>query len=674
MMAASFITRPFRSVLIANRGEIACRVIRSVKAAGMRAIAVYSDADADAPHVKIADEAFRLGPPPVAESYLSVDRIMAAIDATGAEAVHPGYGFLSENAAFAEICAEHDIVFIGPPANAIALMGDKAKAKRRMIDAGVPCIPGYQGDDQIDATLISEAARIGFPLMVKAAAGGGGRGMRLVRDAGAIVDAITMARSEAENAFGSGDLILERAIMEPRHVEIQVFADCHGETIHLGERDCSVQRRHQKVLEEAPCPVMTPELRARMGAAAVKAARDIGYVGAGTVEFLLDGTGEFYFLEMNTRLQVEHPVTELVTGLDLVALQLRVAAGAPLGLTQEEVALRGHAIEARLYAEDPAQDFLPAAGDIHYWRGARNDGVRIDAGVETGGVISPYYDPMIAKVIAYGATRNDARLRLAEALKKTVALGVTTNRTFLIDALERPAFAAGEATTAFIAENFDDQALAAAPLAITDAAIGAVLLFTRRRQQSLDASLAVTDDLLNWSSAHTIGTPFSMSDGNDAIDLTLTPTARNSYDVTSASGSRKVAVLAIDENDALVSVDGSRVQIIYHYRDNSADGHQLIISIDGCDRLIQDLNTVVQTSGKAGGAGAVCAPMHGQLLELFVSEGDAVTAGDKLAVLEAMKMQHELRAEIDGVVSEIAINVGAQTPADALIMTISPNS
>ncbi|MGD8417977.1 MAG: biotin carboxylase N-terminal domain-containing protein, partial [Pseudomonadales bacterium] len=394
-------------LLVANRGEIALRIMRTAKAQGVHTVAVYSEADAAAPHVQFADDAVCIGPPPVAESYLRGEAIIQAALDKGAHAIHPGYGFLSENADFARAVAAAGLTFVGPPAAAIEVMGDKARAKRRMIEAGVPCVPGYEAEDQSEARLIEAAGGIGFPVMVKAAAGGGGRGMRLVRTPADLPDALRLARSEAENAFGSGSLILEKAIVRPRHVEIQVFADEHGHVIHLGERDCSVQRRHQKVVEEAPCPVMTPELRAAMGSAAVEAALAVDYRGAGTVEFLLDEAGEFYFLEMNTRLQVEHPVTELVTGLDLVALQLAVAEGRPLGIDQDDVALSGHAIEVRLYAEDPAQDFLPATGPIHRWH--PTEMLRVDAGIASGGEVSPFYDAMVAKLIAHGESRDAAR-------------------------------------------------------------------------------------------------------------------------------------------------------------------------------------------------------------------------------------------------------------------------
>ena len=428
----------FSKILIANRGEIACRIIRTAKALGYRTVAVYSDTDADALHGRQADEAVRIGPPPVQDSYLNVDALLAAAKLAGADAVHPGYGFLSENAAFAEACTQAGLVFIGPPAAAIAAMGNKARAKALMQAAGVPCVPGYDGPDQSDERFMMEGRHIGFPVMVKAAAGGGGRGMRLVASADDLANALARARSEATSAFGSDELILEHVVPEARHIEIQVFADQHGNVIHLGERDCSIQRRHQKVIEETPSPAVSTELRAKMGDAAVAAARAIGYVGAGTVEFLLDQSGKFYFLEMNTRLQVEHPVTEAVTGLDLVAWQLQVAAGERLPLDQHEVRFSGHAIEARLYAEDPHKSFLPQTGTLIDWRPASGAGVRIDHALAPGQSVSPFYDPMLAKVIAHGATREEARRRLLAALEGTVALGLTTNRSFLIATAPAP--------------------------------------------------------------------------------------------------------------------------------------------------------------------------------------------------------------------------------------------
>ncbi|MDX1804047.1 MAG: acetyl-CoA carboxylase biotin carboxylase subunit, partial [Alcanivorax sp.] len=448
----------FDKILIANRGEIACRVIATAQSLGYRTVAVYSEPDAMARHVQLADEAVCIGPALASESYLNIDALLDACRQTGAGAVHPGYGFLSENAGFSRACREAGITFIGPDEDAIHLMGSKRLSKIAMIEAGVPCIPGYEGEDQSDATLQKEAERIGLPLMIKASAGGGGRGMRVVTDAADIPAQLKSARQEAKSAFGSDELILERAVMQPRHVEIQVFGDRHGNVIHLGERDCSVQRRHQKVVEEAPSPAVDADLRARMGEAAVNAARACHYVGAGTVEFLLAPEGDFFFLEMNTRLQVEHPVTELITGQDLVAWQIKVARGEPLPLTQQQVALNGHAMEVRLYAEDPAQNYMPQTGPVLRWQPASGDGVRIDHGLVAGYQVGSHYDPMLAKIIAWGDSREDARRRLIAAVENTVLMGVNDNRQFLAAILRHPGFARAEATTAFIGEDFAEDA------------------------------------------------------------------------------------------------------------------------------------------------------------------------------------------------------------------------
>ena len=546
----------FHVILVANRGEIAVRVIRTAKALGYRTVAVYSDADIDAPHVRLADAAACIGPAPVGESYLVIENILRAAKESGADAIHPGYGFLSENATFAEACAKAGLVFIGPTPDAIEIMGNKAEAKRRMMVAGVPCVPGYEDKDQADTAFIAAAEAIGFPVMVKAAAGGGGRGMRLVDKAVDLPNALTAARSEAESAFGSGELILEKAIVRPRHVEIQVFADHDGHTIHLGERDCSVQRRHQKVIEEAPCPVMTDDLRAAMGAAAVEAAKSIGYRGAGTVEFLLTEDGAFYFLEMNTRLQVEHPVTEMVTGLDLVALQIQVAEGRPLGIAQADVTLTGHAIEARLYAEDTAQDFLPAAGDIDLWQPAEGEGVRVDSGVASGQSVSPFYDPMIAKVIAHGPTRDIARRKLAQALADTAVFGLTTNKRFLIECLENDSFADGGATTAFIAEQFTAGDLAVRQPDIGTAAAAAVLHFLADRDGAHARSVGVSPELLNWTSAGTLVSRYQYVFGDLVFDLSVSPTGMDSYIVRDGETDMSVIVVSRADTRAVLIVDG----------------------------------------------------------------------------------------------------------------------
>ena len=659
---------PISTILIANRGEIACRVIRTAKALGIKTIAVYSDADKNAAHVKAADDAVLIGPAPVAESYLKIERILAAATAKGADAIHPGYGFLSENAQFASACADAGIVFIGPGAPAIDLMGDKAKAKRRMIEAGVPCVPGYQGEDQSDETLLREGADIGFPIMVKAAAGGGGRGMRLVEKEEDLQSALETARSEAQNAFGSGELILEKAIISPRHIEIQVLADQHGAVVHLGERDCSVQRRHQKVIEEAPAPGMSDALRATMGEAAVKAARDIDYVGAGTVEFLLDASGEFYFLEMNTRLQVEHPVTEMITGLDLVAHQIAIAEGKSLGFDQDDVRLSGHAIEARLYAEDVAQSFLPAAGPVDDWRPP--SGVRTDAGLNSVDVISPFYDPMVAKVIAHGASRDDTRRKLISALKDTVLFGTSTNKQFLIDVLERPAFAAGDATTAFIAENFSDAELAALAPSIEDALAAAVVLHRLGQSEAIAKTVSNVPALTGWSSATKLATPYRIAAGETVHDLTISLDGGASYIATAGERSFEAEIQEFTENSAVITIDGSRKQLHFNRPLSDETRARLQISVDGRAFEIINQNALFASAAETSGAGSVTAPMHGLLLEIFVKEGDDVAKGDRLAILEAMKMQHELVADADGSIAAIHAEAGAQVEADFLLMEI----
>ncbi len=656
----------FRSILVANRGEIAVRVMRTAKALGYRSIAVYSEADWAAPHVKAADDAALIGPPPVGESYLNVDRILAAARKTGAEAIHPGYGFLSENAGFARACEAAGLTFIGPTADAIDAMGNKAEAKRRMIEAGVPCVPGYEGKDQSEAVFRKAAQGIGFPVMVKAAAGGGGRGMRLVTAPGDLPAALKLARSEAENAFGSGELILEKAILRPRHVEIQIVADTHGNVIYLGERDCSVQRRHQKVIEEAPCPVMTPELRARMGGAAVEAARSIAYRGAGTVEFLLDPSGEFYFLEMNTRLQVEHPVTELITGLDLVALQIAIARGEPLGLSQADVSLKGHAIEIRLYAEDPARDFLPSTGRIDLWRPPSGEGIRVDAGIETGLEISPFYDPMLAKIIAWGETREISRGRLLRALRDTALFGPRSNRDFLIAALGRDTFARGGATTAFIPEEFSEVDLKNTQPTLEQAAAAAVLHYCEARETASARAVSVAEELKNWRSSGQLMSRYLYDVGDTNFDLTVSPLSRSEYAVSQGGEQIVVRVLSQDSVLAEVFVGDSRRQILSYI----PDPRQIHLSMDGRAFSFRNRIGLIADMGESAGSGSIVAPMHGRLLEILVTEGSPVRKGDRLAVLEAMKMQHEITARVDGVVREIFRKPGDQVAGNDRILGI----
>ncbi|MEH6582555.1 MAG: acetyl-CoA carboxylase biotin carboxylase subunit [Halioglobus sp.] len=656
----------FTSILIANRGEIACRVIRTAKALGYRTVAVYSEADVAAPHVQMADEAVCIGPGPVGESYLLADNILKAAADSGAQAVHPGYGFLSENADFAQACEDAGLVFIGPTAESINLMGNKAEAKRLMIAAQVPCVPGYEGEDQSDASLLAEGGKIDLPLMVKAAAGGGGRGMRLVNDYAELPNAINLARAEAESAFGSGELILEKAIIRPRHVEVQVFADTQGNTVHLGERDCSVQRRHQKVVEEAPCPIMTEALRASMGASAVDAAKSINYRGAGTVEFLLDESGEFYFLEMNTRLQVEHPVTEIITGLDLVELQIQVAQGEPLGLAQEDISLSGHAIEVRLYTEDPAQDFLPTSGPVDLWEPASGVGVRIDSGICSGQDISPFYDPMVAKVIAGGPTREIARLRLIEALHETLFFGTKNNKDFLVACLQKQVFIDGLATTAFIAEEFAEGEIAEPVPGFADSAVAAVLEIALEYEQAQSSSVYVAANLKNWSSGSPLVSRKHYAFGELEYSLAVSPLGGDRYRVFDDEQTVELALLSLSGNTAHVGIGDAQHTARFH---TSKTG-LLYVSIDGRTATYRDLIRLDGQEVQGSGGGNIIAPMHGVLLEVMVASGDTVAAGQTLAVLEAMKMHYQIVAEADGTVLEVMAEAGKQVAADDLLIQI----
>jgi geranyl-CoA carboxylase alpha subunit len=650
----------FSKILIANRGEIASRIMRTAKALGYRTVAVFSDADADALHVRQADAAVHIGPAPARDSYLNVDAVLAVAKHAGADAVHPGYGFLSENPAFAEACDGAGLVFIGPPAAAIAAMGNKARAKALMQAAGVPCVPGYQGADQSDKTMLAEAGQLGFPLMVKAAAGGGGRGMRLVTGPHDLANALARARSEAARAFGSDELILERAIGEARHIEFQIFADQHGNIIHLGERDCSIQRRHQKVIEEAPSPSVSAELRAQMGEAAIAAARAIDYVGAGTVEFLLDPFGKFYFLEMNTRLQVEHAVTEAITGLDLVAWQLRVAAGEKLPLEQRQVALRGHAIEARLYAEDPQNEFLPQSGTLIDWRPASGEGVRIDHGLAPGCAVSPYYDPLLAKLIAHGVTREEARRRLIVALEDTVALGLKTNRSLLIAMLGHAVFAAGEATTAFIEQYFAarGQARQAAQPDVRTLALAAVLLFEARARMAPTAAGGARP----WSSTGIATWPLQISLDNARHAVSVTAVRTNDYSV--ALGSDKVEITIIHRDDGAVRFVISGVQRSARF---AAQENTLYLDLDGDVFEVRDTTLAPGSSRSHAGSLRLLAPMNGVIIGVLAKPNDPVIKGQCVVVLEAMKMQHEILAERSGVIEKILVKPGDQVATRQLL-------
>ena len=646
----------FNKILIANRGEIACRIIRSCRARGIRTVAVVSSADRHAPHARLADEVYEIGAAPPRESYLDIGRIIAAAKATGAQAVHPGYGFLSENAEFAEACVAAGLVFIGPPAEAIRLMGNKAEAKRRMREAGVPCIPGYDGSDQSDATLIREAEKIGLPLMIKAAAGGGGRGMRRVTDFAELPAALASARSEAQSAFGSGELILEYALTAPRHVEVQVFADTQGNVIHLGERDCSIQRRHQKVIEEAPSPAVDPGLRARMGEAAVRAAKAIGYVGAGTIEFLL-AEGDFVFMEMNTRLQVEHPVTELVTGLDLVDLQLRVAAGEPLPLGQDDVRLGGHAIEARLYAENPDAGFIPQTGTLLRWQVPA--GVRVDAGVDSGTEITSHYDPLLAKIIAHGKTREEARQKLVAALRDTTALGVTTNKAFLAGCLEHPEFTARRATTDFIAAHFAPQA-DADPRSELLAAAALVLA-----QKS--AARLPQPELAFWRSSGAATTHFTLGLGTRAVSLRLTSLGNNRFEAAVGEVRNEIELIDATGDAWRIAFAGLHLAVRHAF---DAEG-RLHLEVDGVQAVITDLTMQpAQSRESASSSGRLTPPMNGRVVAVLAEAGARVKRGQGLIVLESMKMEHTLAAPCDGVLAELTCAVGEQVAPGKLLARV----
>jgi len=640
----------FSKVLIANRGEIACRIMRTAHHMGYRTVAVYSQADGEAPHVAMADQAVCIGPAPVAGSYLNVAAIMDAAAQSGADAVHPGYGFLAENADFARSCADAGLTFIGPSPQAIDLMGNKRLAKLRMAEAEVLCVPGYSGADQDNGVLAAAGEKIGFPLMVKAAAGGGGRGMRLVLDPGDLPAALSGARSEAENAFGSGELILEKAVIEPRHVEIQVFADSHGNCVHLGERDCSIQRRHQKVVEEAPSPAVNAKLRAAMGGAAVAAAQAIDYVGAGTVEFLLSADGSFYFLEMNTRLQVEHPVTEMITDLDLVAWQLDVAAGEALPLAQEDISFAGHAIEVRLYAEDPYTDFLPQTGTVVAWRPSPH--VRVDTGIVEGQEISPFYDPMLAKVIAHGRNREEARRRLLRGLEDTVLLGLPNNRGFLLDVLRHSAFTEGTATTAFIGEHFP--ALQRPQPDGMVRALAAVLLYRHS-----------ADDQVGWRSASPIVATIDLRFGEDKCPCRVAPTDAGYQVALGEDETVKLELLDVTAGRARFRCAGVTQWVNFAF-----EGDDLHLDLAGTSNRFFEFTPALAAAKEKEGDGRLIAPMAGRIVAVRAELGEAVAKGQILVILEAMKMEHEIKAPADGVVAEIVVGEGDQVNARQILAVV----
>ena len=655
----------FSSLLVANRGEIACRVMRTAHRMGLRTIAVYSDADAHAPHVAMADQAVRIGPAAPRESYLNIDAVIAAAKASGAEAVHPGYGFLSENAAFAEACAKAGLVFVGPPASAIRAMGLKDAAKTLMAKAKVPVVPGYHGDNQASDHLAREATRIGYPVLIKAVAGGGGKGMRRVDAAGEFVAALEGAKREAQSAFGDARVLVEKYVERPRHIEIQVFADKHGNAVYLFERDCSLQRRHQKVIEEAPAPGMPAEMRRAMGDAAVACAKAIGYQGAGTVEFIVDASrglksDAFYFMEMNTRLQVEHPVTEMITRLDLVEWQLRVAAGEALPLKQSDLKIHGHAVEVRLYAEDPSTGFLPSSGRLVRLKlPEATSHIRVDAGVVEGGEVSTYYDPMIAKVIGWDETRSGALTHLADALETAEVAGLRSNLGFLIAALRSKGFADGDIDTGFIERH---KAELVPPVGeVPDDALLMATLFTLSERRSRARSHSPWDVIDGWrlGAAQQEVLRFHVGETERTVGI--------GYQVRGfrlSLGSRSVEAEVRRESDGslVAEIDGrqlpGRVLRI---------GRDLAVMLKGSTYTLTPFDPLEAAEHSDTGARDLVAPMPGKIIQVLVKKGDAVKRGQAVAILEAMKMEHTLAARADGVISELPWAAGDQVSEGAVI-------
>jgi len=646
------------------------RVMRTARRLGFVTIAIHSDVDTDAPHVHAADIAVLIGPAEASQSYLAIERVLDAAIRTGATHVHPGYGFLSENAEFARACVDAGLIFVGPSAEAITLMGDKGRARAAMIAAGVPCVPGYEGDDQSDARLSAEAERIGYPIMIKASSGGGGRGLRIARNAADLASLIPMVRSEASRSFGQGSLVLERALEGVRHVEVQVFGDAHGNVIALGERDCSTQRRHQKVIEEAPSPAVNEVLRARMGEAAVRAAKSANYLGAGTVEMLLDQHGEFYFLEMNTRLQVEHPVTEEVTGLDLVEWQLRVADGAPLPLTQAQVSLHGHAIEARLYAEDPVA-LMPQTGsiaDLHL--PACSHGVRIDHALRDGLTVTAHYDPMLGKVIAHGATREEARHRLIAALRELHVLGVVTNKALLLRLLQHTRFARGEVDTGFVDRVFAETEDAAAAEATRDLhlSVACALWFDASARQH-----APHPDLRYFRSGGRVPVPMRIELGGGVHTMLVTALR---VDAGTGGAALRVDLGHTQQNVRVERLSGPRVRVTCDglTRDVAFRIEGDAMTLDVGDGAIECFDRSLPDAAKAGGAasGEVTAPMDGVVIRVDVAEGDTVSEGQALVTIESMKLQHVIRAAVSGRVTLVGAQTNAKVKRGTPIVRIVP--
>ncbi|ETD70029.1 3-methylcrotonyl-CoA carboxylase subunit alpha [Pelistega indica] len=667
----------FTKILIANRGEIACRVASTARKMGIRTVAVYSDADANSAHVAACDESVYIGGSEPRQSYLRADAILEAAKKTGAQAIHPGYGFLSENESFANACASQNIVFIGPPASSIAAMGSKSAAKALMEKAGVPLVPGYHGDNQDPDFLQQEANRIGYPVLIKASAGGGGKGMRIVQSEADFKEALSSCKREAISSFGDDKVLVERYLSKPRHIEIQVFADSLGNTVYLFERDCSVQRRHQKVIEEAPAPGMTPERRAEMGEAAVAAAKAVGYVGAGTVEFIAEPDGRFYFMEMNTRLQVEHPVTEMITGFDLVEWQLRVAAGEPLPAKQDDLTIKGHAIESRIYAENPDNGFLPSIGQLQYFHLPDHvkfelGDIRVDGGVRQGDTISPFYDPMIAKLIVWGNNREQAIARMKQALANTQVVGVSTNIDFLGRLYSNNAFTTADLDTGLIEKN-QAQLLPPIQAASTDklAHLVAALLAKRGQVSSTAHSQQASVDPWDLTDAWRIASQYAenihLIDGEETREIKL---SRENKQWTMTIGEQHQSFTwSVKEEDgryltkiSLDQVNSSAVVVL-----NKEEAYIFDQGKVTTLRLPDDLHHAGDDQGHSGG---LVAPMPGKIISLAVNTGDVVKAGQALLVMEAMKMEHTITAPKDGKVEEVFYAVGDQVTEGAELIKL----
>ncbi|HEU0175523.1 MAG TPA: acetyl-CoA carboxylase biotin carboxylase subunit [Blastocatellia bacterium] len=662
--------RTFRKILIANRGEIALRVMRSCRVMGIETVAVYSDADAHAPHVRFAGEAVHLGAAPAQESYLRIEKVIEAAIQTGADAIHPGYGFLSENAEFAESCAAAGVVFIGPSPAAIRAMGLKSSARRLAAEAGAPVVPGYDGEDQRVETLRARMIEIGFPVLIKASAGGGGKGMRVVRAESVIDEAVEAARREAEKAFGDGSLLLEKYVEEARHVEVQILGDARGNLVHLFERDCSLQRRHQKIIEESPSPAVDEELRRKMGDTAVNIGRAIGYTNAGTVEFILSTTwprsGEFYFIEVNTRLQVEHPVTEMITGLDLVRLQIEIAEGRPLTCAQADLKTEGHAIEARLYAEDPANDFLPSTGkifDLHLPAIQDGAGLRIDSGIESGMEVGIHYDPMLAKLIARGESRDAAIRKLAYALRQSSIQGLRTNRDFLIRLLDHQDFKQGRAHTGFIAEHLAELIADDDPRLNRDSLVAAALYL----QDQWRASNELLAELPpSYRNSPYRDPSIRLQIGSDEVEVSWSQTGAGAYRARVFDSTVTAQVLSSTPDIIRIEIDG--VQRAFRIAE-AAD--ELYVHSSLGSRVIKrpPRHPAGQSASEQASANS---PMPGKILKVLVETGQGVSAGDPLIILEAMKMEHTMRAALDGVVQSILVSDGEIVgPGQLLVQIIS---